>query len=110
MHRCPHCQQEMNSFAFYCLRCGKVIGKVEVDGVLIVALWVDINTNSSEKVNLKTLKQNSVYKDIARISEPYPSSKTEVIMFTLTDGRAISQSIPDFYREASSTSQEWNLS
>jgi len=108
-HQCPKCQQEIQTFAFYCIRCGELIGKVAQDKDLIATFWIDVGQITGEKQRVKTLKRNSTYENLASLSDSYPRRGIEYITITLANGLPVQQSIADFYREAASDSQEWKL-
>lgn len=109
MHKCPYCNQEVNSFAFYCLRCSKPIGQVVIEGELLALWWIDTSNNPLKKAGMKTLKRGNEYLNVASISPPQPSPDVAEITFTLSNRDFITQKVSDFFAQAVSPSQEWNI-
>jgi hypothetical protein len=109
MHGCPHCNQELTTFAFYCPRCNKLVGIVEVDGVMLALTWLDASGRPVKKFALKTLKQGPSYLNVKTVSPQYPTNKTTEVVFTLADGRQLRQNLLEFFAAVLDPSQEWNI-
>ena len=110
MHDCPHCRQELRSFAFWCPRCGKLVGKVNVEGVMLVKWWLNADHSQQQRCGVKTLKRGTQYIDVASVSPEYPQSDTVEIVFSTTkEGESYPQRIRQFFSEAVDPSQEWNI-
>src|SRR5258706_936801 len=118
MHKCPHCYQELHRFAFYCIRCGRQAGKVQREEDMLVVCWTDRDGNPSEQFRLKTLKRHSGYANLNTMfpeCQPSPEDSSEKlgdITFTLRDEdkTSVSQSLLEFFEEASNDTEEWTIS
>ena len=112
MHKCPHCDQEFEAFAFYCIRCRNVIGKVKREGELLAVWWTDRSGEPSERFKLKTLKRDAGYVNVKNVSPEYPAEGSRSIIFTLDDNQEtpLSQTAREFFDQASSDTEEWTIS
>jgi hypothetical protein len=109
MHKCPYCALEYRSFAFYCLRCGRCIGKVGVDGVMVCLYWLDSNSSLESKFCEKTLKHGLNYLDVSSVTPEFPRGSETVFLFTTPDGKELHQNLIDFFNQAMNPTQEWNI-
>ena len=111
MYKCPHCQQELERFVFYCVRCGNLIGKVQREGEMLAVWWIDRDGAPSEKFKLKTLKRNLRYAEVKSISAEHPSDNLQNIVFTLSDGQEtrVPQSLLEFFDQAANDTEEWEV-
>jgi hypothetical protein len=112
MHKCPHCHQELKTFAFHCIRCRKEIGRVKVDGVLLALWWLDASGEPVEKVHVKTLMLGDTPVDAQSLEFVSPAQGSPYVLITLTNDeeRPRRQDLVEFFRQATNPTQEWKIS
>jgi len=113
MHKCPHCSQELGCFAFFCIRCSKRVGHVEVDGedgVMLAMWWLDANGDLFEKILVKTLMIGDNTVDAKSLEFVSSESGVPYVLITLTqDNQPRRQDIVEFFRQAINPTQEWRV-
>jgi hypothetical protein len=111
MHNCPHCHLEVQQFSFYCPRCSKLIGMVDIDHVMLATWWLDDAGQPSKKCGVKTLKRNQQYLDLADVSPKFPTAQISNVTFILADAAKtqLTQDLSEFFEQATSSAQEWEV-
>lgn len=84
MYNCPHCQQLLTTFAFYCPCCRRPVGEMRVEGVMLAVWWLDAAGAPASKWGVKTLKSGSDYLDLISVSPRRPSTKPAETTITFT--------------------------
>lgn len=116
MHDCPHCRQQLNTFAFYCPRCQRAVGELRVEGVMLAVWWLDAGGAPAKKWGVKTLKSGADDLNLEQVSPARPSVREgeTLIKFTTrtTAGaqRQIERRAAEVFAEVSRANiQEWEL-
>lgn len=101
MYKCPHCSQDLESFALFCIRCSRKIGLVEIDGVMLALWWLDKGGTPVKKAGTKALKLGGTpvdAKSLEFVSEP--EGEPYVLITLRHDGQPRRIETRDFFREA----------
>jgi hypothetical protein len=116
MHNCPHCRQELSTFAFYCPRCRGKIGELRTDADMLAIWWLNAQGDTAKKWAVKTLKSGSDYLNLLSVSPACPSAASRQTTITfmagqrLGDKETFERRAVDVFAEVSrSEMQEWQI-
>ena len=110
MHKCPHCQQELSSFAFRCIRCSKEVGRVEREGDMLAVWWLDGSGSLIERIRVKTLVSGEISVDARELTYVSNEGGSPYVLITLANEDVPrKQDLVEFFLQATKTTQEWKL-
>ncbi|MGB7925481.1 MAG: hypothetical protein WCF57_19740 [Pyrinomonadaceae bacterium] len=106
----------MKTFAFYCPRCQRPIGKLQVEGVMLAIWWLDADGAVAKKWGVKTLKSGEDYLNLLSVSPSRPSATAQQTTITLTarqdtgQEQRIERSAVEVFAQVSQPEmQEWQI-
>jgi hypothetical protein len=116
MHNCPHCRQELSTFAFYCPRCQRPVGELRVEGDMLGIWWVGADGAPAKKWGVKTFRSGDDYLNLRSVSPERPSAtphQTTITFIVRQDNgqeQRVERSAVEVFAEVSQPKvQEWQI-